>query len=395
MKRSFAHSLLGEGAGEQRRILCLETANKLSYSELCLLLQDIERIKASQAWQITNELFTTGIEIVRKHIVPRMAVSWKFDQIRAMRLVSTQWLELIEEVTHLNFARNTYWSSSIYEAFLRDTFTCVTTIHSHQRILSGMPEPSFGRITTLVIDCDNEDAEYPALNISAWTNLQCLIFNDTPDLLVGLSSLTTLTHLEVSGIATEDPSDIEGLTNLRHLCLFEMERTFDRSKLTKLEYLESDCGHFFIGFTGEGALRINSVEPNSEFEDGKGIAMYEPGCSWCNLEGHWKDGLFTGYGSVQYGETEDYYWGNYLDGKRHGEGTEYDKTELLQYIGEWRHGHRHGTGQCYRVTKEDRWSFDKRKPTYTQEWSHGTLLGETIHFYGDSETADDLKKDDS
>lgn len=71
--------------------------------------------------------------------------------------------------------------------------------------------------------------------------------------------------------------------------------------------------------------------------------------------GDWKDGLWHGYGihyfntaySSDIGIYTASYEGNYLNGKRNGEGTSYYSNGDIQYVGHWKDNKKNGNGTIY------------------------------------------------
>jgi len=84
----------------------------------------------------------------------------------------------------------------------------------------------------------------------------------------------------------------------------------------------------------------------------------------------YRDTEYRGDGSLCYD-------GEYVDGRRSGNGTEYRNDESVLYEGEFNDGFRHGRGKGYRV---DGTLF------YDGEWARGECNGRGKMFYGDGYT---------
>ena len=101
-------------------------------------------------------------------------------------------------------------------------------------------------------------------------------------------------------------------------------------------------------------------EGTDDTPHGIGIQVWCSGGIW---EGYWEDGKLHGRGRSICDEY--YYIGEYKEGRRNGEGVEYEETGN-RYEGEWKDGDRHGQGTYYR------WNGDK----YTGQWDDWKGQGE-------------------
>ena len=81
-------------------------------------------------------------------------------------------------------------------------------------------------------------------------------------------------------------------------------------------------------------------------------------------EGYMKDGLFEGFGTCVWPADRGRYTGDWLAGKRHGEGI-YTKPDGTEYVGEWKEGRRDGWGCLFHPCGE----------MYEGEWRAGRMHG--------------------
>lgn len=90
--------------------------------------------------------------------------------------------------------------------------------------------------------------------------------------------------------------------------------------------------------------------------NGRGTLVEETDRGLRTYRGDFVDGKFQGFGRLTYNDEGEHYKGRFLNGKKHGHGTLWDKEGNV-YIGEWRNDRRYGHGiQAFHV--ED-WSEDK------------------------------------
>lgn len=366
----------------------------LSREELGVVLRESQCLYAQQCGSLCDiflEIDPDGAALLQLVLTP-LAHTEPLNWMHSLRLVCRDWRIQIRRLPHLRLGRNVHWSSSIYESTLTAIFPCVTSLHSHQRILAGTYEPVYARLTRLQIEpVDNEECAYPQLSVHGWTSLQTLIFPYTPGPLLNLYTLTSLTQLEIHGDACPDGPEQIGaeqyaqlrfvsdhltcLVNLRHLVLQEFSRSLNTRAFIALRHLESDCGYHFEGFTGTGQLKVFDIDANDEYgEDGGGLAVYQEGITFCNLQGAWVEGRFSGRVAIQYHEGERMFWGQYVDNKRHGPGEEMHRDARRRFYGEWLNGKRHGPGRiCTWLGPYCSLSEDDDVLLSTEVWTHGEL----------------------
>jgi hypothetical protein len=106
-------------------------------------------------------------------------------------------------------------------------------------------------------------------------------------------------------------------------------------------------------------------------ENGVGTLVQETDRGLTRYRGPFVNGKYQGFGKLEWIDEKLTYKGNFLNGMRHGRGTQWDRDNNV-YVGLWRNDKRNGMGlQAYKVAA---WKEDK----YTENW----LSKNTENYYG-------------
>jgi hypothetical protein len=345
--------------------------------------------------------------------------SESLEALARLRLVCKQWSAWVLQLPHVKLGANR-WSPGVYKVLLKYFFTRVSALTSHPKILEAHCPRHFGRITWLHIE-EPGPCQFRApvagddtIDVSQWCQLRTLVVPHCDYELAGLATLTALTRLDVLGRALgsvlqqqQQQAALYQLTNLRHLSLRRASRNLDPvHHLPSLRWLESDQAHYFVHYTGDGALdgwppmlaaRDQSGDDTSDFDADEHVsedddeqdllqADFAPYCGGSKagfvrhvaLQGHWCGGVFTGAARLLYGDEYEFFEGHLVNGLREGAGFEGNSRETRVFRGHWHQGLRHGTGtQCRYRGATFTGAESALHPLALEEWVHGELRATT------------------
>ena len=290
-------------------------------------------------WELTDVIFN--------HLVQWIAANERVAVVGGLASINHEWQSMVARITHVKLGRND-WGSCGYER-LFSRYVLVTSVEAHPNmLLENIGLVHVSHITDLrLIERDELDYDPVEYDVTGWIGLRCLCLPDGLDTYVkGLSNLTALTELTCSVTAFGDPrlgdeyhqspETLLGLTRLQTLRVDGFDESLPFTKLPSLRELHSDRASHFVDYTGKGSLNTDDISDKSDTERAL-CATYDGALTQLYCHGEWRDGIFSGYARIRYGD-DTLFWGNLLDNRRHGAGSFWNYEKREAYDAHWSYG---------------------------------------------------------